>query len=78
MEDEELLRLSPGINSWIVLREYAITRADIRVYEKLIKDYIFECPLQEWNILMSIAEASFENRDFQKLIEVLFLYCQER
>ena len=72
LKRDELLELPVSITSWIVLRDYASCHADIDVYKKLISDYRKDCPLFELEKIFLTAKASFDETEFQELVEFLF------
>ena len=44
----------------------------IDIYKKLISDYRKDCPLFELEKLFLTAKASFDEKEFQELVEFLF------
>lgn len=72
LKRDELLKLPVSITGWIILRDYASCHADIEIYKKLISDYRKDCPLFELEKIFLIAKASFDEAEFQELVEYLF------
>lgn len=72
LKREELLELPVSITSWIVLRDYASRHADIEIYKKLISEYRSDRPLFELEKIFLTARASFDEAEFQELVEFLF------
>ena len=72
LKRDELLELPVSITSWIVLRDYASRHADIEIYKKLISEYRSDRPLFELEKILLTARASFDEAEFQELVEFLF------
>lgn len=72
LKRDELLELPVSITSWIVLRDYASCHADMDIYKKIISDYRKDCPLFELEKIFLTAKASFDEKEFQELVEFLF------
>lgn len=70
-----VLSLPISTNSWIVLRDYALSHADTEVFIKLMRDYIKECPLFEVNQLMTAAGLVLDDSSFHELNDTVFQCC---
>lgn len=46
-ERNELLRMPVSVNSWIVLKDYAYHFGNLEIFQKMIGDYLEDCPLFE-------------------------------
>lgn len=72
MNRRQLPGLPISITSWIILRDYASNHADIDIYKKIISEYRKDCPLFELKKLFGTARVSFDEAEFQELVEFLF------
>lgn len=72
MNLRQLLGLPISITSWIILRDYASNHADIDIYKTIISEYRKDCPLFELEKLFETARVSFDEAEFQELVEFLF------
>jgi len=71
-ERKELLRMPVSIRGWIVLKDYASHFGDLLILQKIITDYLTECPLFELDQLLKISNTFLSEKDFQKLMIFLF------
>lgn len=74
-EREALLQMPASVNGWIVLRDYAYHFGDLEIFQKIITDYLSDCPLFELDQLLKIARIFLNEDEFQLLIAFLFKQC---
>lgn len=74
-EQNELLRMPVSVNSWIVLKDYAYHFGNLEIFQKMIGDYLEDCPLFELDQILKIAKNFLCEKDFQSLMIFLFKCC---
>lgn len=73
VDQKKLLELPVSIKSWVILREYINSHADLPVFQKLIDEYCCEIPAFETAQILEHANYMFySEEDRRSLMKLIF------
>lgn len=64
--------LPVSITNWVILSDYLVESSDLKIFVKVVQDYLILLPLYKIYEIFMLAERRLAEKDFELLIEELW------
>lgn len=69
--------LPVSITNWVILSDYLVESSDLKIFVKVVQDYLILLPLYKIYEIFTLAERRLTKKDFELLIEELWKNVHE-